>query len=148
MVPTKNMSSDERAQQDLEDRDPHEDLAAASIVTHATGASTNKPTPYYYRLEIADREGLRKAIDMKYSEYRDIVAAGNKIVLKMSNRGVRPAGDLMSFMSSYIGECSRNYAYYPITPVDWKKMSPQVKTRAWEQFVPTERSRVSVEAYI
>ncbi|CAN0860664.1 hypothetical protein LINGRAHAP2_LOCUS8004 [Linum grandiflorum] len=131
------MLSDERAQQDLEDRDPPEDLVAAATATHATVDSTNKPAPYHYRLLIVDLGGLRKTLDMKYSEHRDIVAAGNKIVLTMSNQNVRPAGDLLSFISSYIGECSWNYAYYPITPVDWKKMLPQVKTRAWEQFVLT-----------
>ncbi|CAN0925431.1 hypothetical protein LINGRAHAP2_LOCUS34751 [Linum grandiflorum] len=48
------MPSDERAHQDLEDRDPPEDLVAASTATHAKRASTNKPAPYHYRLLIVD----------------------------------------------------------------------------------------------
>ncbi|CAN1805786.1 hypothetical protein LINPERHAP1_LOCUS24405, partial [Linum perenne] len=70
-------------------------------------------------------------VKFKYAGFRKALTGGKKIVVELPDEGILPVGHLLSFMGQHCGECGRNWSFYHVSAVDWKKQDKRLKDIAW-----------------
>ncbi|CAN1762124.1 hypothetical protein LINPERHAP1_LOCUS8217 [Linum perenne] len=82
----------------------------------------------------ANETAVQKAVHRKFVDWfatRKSISRGEKIVVELPDEGILPVGHLLSFMGQHCGECGRNWSFYPVSAVDWKKQDKRLKDTAW-----------------